>query len=94
MVYEIPRNKKSIKQNEYTVKVGDREYNLPLMGKIKPSVVLESQEHADELKQLWVLLEGVAPGLFDEFEDGDELGAFFKDWQKESGIEVGESEAS
>lgn len=97
MVYEVPRSKKSLKQNQFTFKLEGKTYSIPLMRYLKPSV-MEQMTNAtaeDSFGAARALFASVGhPDLLDQFEDSEQLDALMSAWQEASGITVGESESS
>jgi hypothetical protein len=100
-MYVVPKSKKSIKQDQFEItiptevkgKSEDRTFSLPSMKFLKPAVMAQA-EQMGQISASRHMLESVAPGLFDLFEDADQINGFMEAWQEFSGITVGESAAS
>lgn len=96
MVFEVPVAKRSIDQNLFKFKMpGDDRtvYKLPKLQFIKPSL-FERLEGSKKIDIIRALTDEYIPGLFDAFEDPDQLLALYNAWAEESGISVGESSGS
>lgn len=95
MAFRVPPAKRSIKQNVYEFQMPDSEeiYELPLLRYIKPSLVeeLDGGKKSDIVRKL---LETYVPGIYERFEDADQLVALYEDWARESGMTLGESSGS
>lgn len=94
MVYKIPASKKSIKQNQFEVEATNgATYVLPSLKFIDPNLMVEV-EKMPQMAGTKHLFDAMAPGLFETFEDGEQVGALMEAWQEFSGVTVGESQAS
>lgn len=96
MVFEIPAAKKSVDQNLFKFRMpgkDDTTYKVPLLQFLRPSLIaqLEQVTKFEAVKQL---TDEYCPGLFDRFEDSDQLIAFYNAWAEASGIDLGESSGS
>jgi hypothetical protein len=101
MVFAVPASKRSLKQNryEFTVPGDKKKYSIPLV-KFLPAGALESVSEQEDVSIFDILT------FFDEAEvtegtaaavrtlDQEQINALMADWQKESGVSVGESSAS
>lgn len=97
MVYEVPAAKRSLKQNLFEFKVGSKTYTVPKFEHLSVGV-LESVETAPANAigpYLSVFGEADSPvGKAIRTLDKDQLTALIEAWQSDSGVSVGESEAS
>lgn len=96
MVFEVPAAKRSIDQNLFKFKMpGDDRtvYKLPKLQYIKPSLV-EQLDGQSKMTIVRRLTDEYIPGLFDRFEDPDQLLSLYEAWAEESGLSVGESSGS
>lgn len=97
MVYEVPAAKRSLKQNLFEFKVGSKTYTVPKFEHLSVGV-LESVETAPANAigpYLSVFGEANSPvGKAIRTLDKDQLTALIEAWQSDSGVSVGESEAS
>jgi hypothetical protein len=91
--YQVPPSKASIEQNRFTFTLNGKDYSLPKLAFIKPSLV-EQLEGATKLKAVRMLTDHYIPGLFDEFEDAEQLTDLYNAWATASGLKLGESSAS
>lgn len=97
MVYEVPAAKRSLKQNVFEFKVSGKTFSVPKFEYL-PVGVLETLENTPET--------AIAPflGIFGEKDspigrairslDKEQMVALIQAWQADSGVTVGESEAS
>lgn len=95
MVFEIPKSKASIDQNRFKFKFpGERKtYSVPLMKYLKPSLAVQFEE-LSEVAAFKLIIDEYIPEAFEKFDDVEQFEAFLEQWKSESGISVGESEAS
>jgi hypothetical protein len=97
MVYEVPAAKRSLKQNLFEFKVGAKTFSVPKFEHLSVGV-LEAVESApaDAIgPYLLVFGEADSPiGKAIRTLDKDQLTALIGAWQADSGVSVGESEAS
>jgi hypothetical protein len=95
-VYTVPPSKASIKQNrfEFMVPGDDKVYEVPKMRYLKPALIADLDQQEKKYAVLRSLLEVYHPGLFDSFEDLDQVESLYNAWGEASGIQVGESSAS
>lgn len=68
-------------------------YKLPKLQFIKPAL-FERLNGSKKIEIIRALTDEYIPGLFDAFEDPDQLLALYNAWAEESGISVGESSGS
>lgn len=96
MVYEVPKSKASIEQNQWSFKLpGDRKtYKVPKLQFIKPSLMREMDSMTNRIDRVYALLEQYHPGLVDNFDGLDQVEAFYTTWAEASGVTTGESSAS
>lgn len=96
MGYTVPDWKKSIDQNIYPVTVGKKTFNLPKASYMTGEQAERMQNAEANGESMYDVLDSIAHGL------GTALRAvpvkyvmeMVEDWQKDSGITVGESAAS
>lgn len=96
MVYEVPKSKKSLKQNRFSFKHDGQTFELP---KFKFLTVGQLELMSGEGTQLTGML-SIAGGAdtplgraFREL-DGEQLEGLVEAWQADSGVTLGESKAS
>jgi hypothetical protein len=96
VVYEVPKSKASVEQNQWSFKMpGDRKtYKVPKLQFIKPSLMRQMDTMTNQIDRVYALLENYHPGLVDNFDGLDQVQDFYEQWAKDSGITVGESSAS
>lgn len=92
MVYQVPPAKKSKDQDKFRFEFAGKTHTLPLM-KLLPPVDMALME-GESLTAIRQVFEKHVPGVFDKFETTEQLEALTKAWAKDSGIDLGESEAS
>lgn len=95
-VTRVPRSKASLAQNRYRFLMPEPDetvYDVPLLKFLKPSIVLAADE-LSETAFIKLLFSEYLPGVFDRFEDAEQLSDFMAGWSAASGISTGESEAS
>lgn len=92
MVFQVPPAKKSKDQDKFKFEFGGKAYTLPLMKLLPPAdmAMMEGQS----LTSIRAVFEKHVPGVFDRFETTEQLELLTKEWAKDSGIDLGESEAS
>jgi hypothetical protein len=92
--YKVPDWKKSIGQNMYDVEVGDKTFTIPRAEYLSAEHV-ELMSRTGELGSTFVL-NTICPGLGDAFAPVPVkfVNEFIAAWQKDSSIDLGESEAS
>lgn len=95
MVYEVPASKASIKQNRFEFKVpGDKKtYSVPKLQFLKPSLVQDVEED-NPIRAMRAILDYYTPGVYEKFEDGEQVAGLFNAWAEGSGVDLGESSAS
>lgn len=101
MAYKVPAAKKSKDQNRFDVdidvetdgKTVTKHFSVPSMKYMKPAVVAAAEGMPNTIGSQF-LIDAVAPGLFELFEDGEQFNAFMAAWQEFSQVTVGESSAS
>lgn len=75
---------------------GGKKFELPLMSNLKFGVIRKLRKESDS-EQMFMLLELVADkralAAIDDM-TGEEVGALFTEWQKASGVDLGESGGS
>jgi len=97
MVYEVPVSKRSAKQNVFEFKVGQKSYTVPKFAYLSVGVLESFQEAGDE--ELTPFLDAFGTkdtpvGKAVRTLDQEQLKALILAWQSDSGVTVGESEAS
>jgi len=95
MVYQVPASMASIKQNrfEFSLPGSNKVYSVPKLQFIKPSIALQFNE-LGEVQIANILFAEYLPEVFPQIEDSSQLEALLNAWKEESGVGVGESEAS
>lgn len=95
MVFEVPESKRSLDQNVFKFTFpGDRAvYKIPKLQYLRPSLI-EQIEGGSKVAAVRAVTNEYAPGLFERFEDSEQLAAFYEAWAKASGISLGESSGS
>lgn len=93
MAFEVPTSKKSIKQNRFSFKVGNKTYDIPLL-KFAPVAAAEAFEEERNVAGLMLCCENDAARDAIRRMDGDQFGALMDAWQAASGVDVGESDGS
>lgn len=96
MGYTVPDWKQSIHQNIYPVTVGENTYELP-KAKYITGEQAERMQHADTAgESMYDILDDICPGLGAAFRGIPVMfmQELLEDWQKDSGVTVGESAAS
>lgn len=93
MVFQVPPSKRSLKQNQFEFAIGDRQFSVPLLRYIKPSLAFEL-DGATPAAAAGLLFQEYLPDALPLFEDVEQLNAFATAWQEASGVTSGESEAS
>lgn len=95
MVYQVPKSKRSLKQNvfQFTMPGDDTVYSVPKLQFVRPALVtrIEGGSKVDAVK---AVTDEYVPGLFDRFEDAEQLAGFYNAWAEASGISLGESSPS
>src|SRR3954471_7210778 len=99
MVYQVPKSKKSLKQNKFEFTIaGDpdegRVYSLPLLKYISPALArrLGSESPVEGMGVLFD--EYIGEEILGKFEDMEQLEGLFTALQEASGATAGESSAS
>jgi hypothetical protein len=93
-MYEVPKSKKSLKQNQFEFKLNGKTYSVPLMKYIKPSIAMRAMS-APPAEQVRIILEEyIGETVFDQFDDMEQIDDWMNALQEASGITVGESPAS
>lgn len=94
-MFEVPAPKRSMKQNLFQFKMpGDEKvYELPKLQYLKPSLV-DKLDGGQKIEVIRGITDEYIPGLFDQFDDSEQLIALYEAWAKESGISLGESSGS
>lgn len=95
MPYEVPRSKKSLKQNrfEFILPGAKKVYSVPLLKFLKPDLVMELDTLSEGMA-MRRLLQSEMPGVLEKIDDLDQLVGLFDAWGKASGLDLGESSAS
>lgn len=95
MVFQVPTSQASIKQNrfEFTLPGSKKVYSVPKLQFVKPSIALQFND-LSEIQIANILFSEYLPEVFPQLEDASQLEALLNAWKEESGIDVGESEAS
>jgi hypothetical protein len=93
-MFEVPKSKKSLKQNQFEFKLNGKTHSIPLMKYIKPAMMVRmmSVPQAEQVRILFQ--EYVGADVFEEFDDMEQVEAWMEALQKASGIDEGESVAS
>lgn len=94
MVFEVPKSKRSIKQNRYQFTFDGEKFELPKMQYIPVGVsgLLKDERINEAFEALAdgnARLQQVLMGL-----DSEQIQALFADWESESDVTAGESPAS
>lgn len=93
MAFQVPKSKASIKQNRFSFEIEGKKYELPLMKYVSVET-LAAFENERPIQGL------IAAAPDDRTKDAiralesDQLDALLTEWQEESEITPGESEAS
>lgn len=93
MPFDVPKSKKSIKQNRFEFTLDGESFSIPLL-KFAP---VEAAEHFENNRNVAGILACCEnPKARDAIRslDGDQFGPLMDAWQEASGITAGESEAS
>jgi hypothetical protein len=95
MVYTVPKSQASIAQNRFVFKMpGEaKQRSVPLLKFIKPSLV-EALDGGEKFAVVRGLLDEYVPGVYDQFEDMEQITDFYTEWAKQSGIDMGKSSDS
>lgn len=101
MTYRVPAAKKSKDQDKFEItievdekgKTVEKTFHLKSMKNVKPAVVAAA-ETMGAVSGSQYIINSIAPGLFELFEDGEQFNDFMTAWQEWSGVSVGESSAS
>lgn len=93
-MYEVPDPKKSIAQNRFAFKIGDKEYHLSRM----KFLTLAQADKIDDDASPARIMAAIAPDertakALNEVPI-EHLEGLFEAWQADSGVSVGESEGS
>lgn len=94
-MYEVPKSKKSLKQNQFEFKLGGKIRRVPLMQYMKPAVALQFADGMNEMAAARLLFDATdQPELLEEFDDMLQVMEFVQAWQEASTVSAGESSAS
>lgn len=94
-MYEVPKSKKSLKQNQFEFKLGGEVYRVPLLQYMKPSVARKFTDNMNEFDAAALVFEATEqPDLLEKFDDFEQVAAFVQAWQEASTVTAGESSAS
>jgi hypothetical protein len=93
MAFQVPAAKKSIGQNwfEFQMPGDDTVYRIPAVKTLKLDRVADIERSLASVRDLF---EEHAPGVFARFDDAEQFNELVKAWQSDSGVTLGESEAS
>ncbi|BAU32455.1 hypothetical protein [Microcella alkaliphila] len=98
--FAVPESKRSIRQNQYefTLPGGKKVYRIP-KAKFLPVGIIEKFDGGQKnlsIADVLAMFEGGDKAALDAIRtlDSEQLQALTKDWQADSGLTVGESEAS
>jgi hypothetical protein len=92
MVYQVPPAKKSKAQDKFEFEIGGKTHSLPLMKLLPPRDMALMEGRS--LNSIRDVFEQHAPGVFDQFENTEQLEGLTKAWAADSGLDLGESPAS
>lgn len=95
MGFKVPDYKQSIKQNVYSVDFPEKSFEVPKFKYLKGEYV-DMLTRPSEFGGPYAVLDKVKDGLGAAFKPLPFIAyeEFMKDWQSDSGVTVGESEAS
>lgn len=93
MAYQVPKSKASIKQNRFEFEVDGKTYDIPQMKYLSIGSV-EAFENEHPIQGLIMASDNEDARAALRSLEGDQLEGLMEAWQKESGVSVGESEAS
>lgn len=93
-MFEVPKSKRSIKQNRYQFKLDGKTFDVPKAQylPLRAAKLFDEEKFIAgflELAEGNKALEDALLGL-----DGEQLNALMEDWQKESDVSLGESDTS
>lgn len=93
-MFEVPKSKRSIKQNRYQFKLAGKTFDIAKAQYLpmRAAKLFEEEKIVDGLLQLAEGNEALEDALLDL--DGEQLSALVEDWQRESDVSLGESETS
>lgn len=96
MGYKIPDWKKSIDQDKFDVEIGDESYAMPKAEYLTGRQAQRLQESDDVEGGIYAVLDEITPGLGTALLDVPVkyVKEMVTEWQKDAGIELGESSAS
>ncbi|WP_157560528.1 hypothetical protein [Microbacterium gubbeenense] len=96
MGYKVPDWKKSLDQNKFDVEVDGSTFLLPKAEYMTGAQVQRFSEADDVEGGVYTVLDEVSPGLGTAMKDVPVkyVKEFISEWQKDSGISLGESSAS
>lgn len=89
-MYQVPKSKKSIKQNQFEFEIDGKQYTVPLLKYLPVSTIIrfESEGFKAVLEAFGTHADIV--GALDQ----EQFEGLTKAWTEESGIDLGESQAS
>lgn len=92
-MYEVPDPKKSIAQNQFPFKIGEKEFHLP-RAKFMTGRQADSIEDSDGITEIFSKIadKRTADALLDL--PMEHIEGLFEAWQKDSGVNLGESASS
>jgi len=93
MAFTVPASKKSIKQNRFEFEVDGEKYDIPYL-KFAPVASIEAFENERNVTGFVLMCDSDEAKAAIRSMDGEQLEAFMEAYQKESGVDVGESSAS
>lgn len=96
MGYKVPDWKKSIKQNLYEIETDDGVFYLPKVEYLSGDQAIAMSQAQESEERTYEVLDELAPGLGAAFRPVPVkyLKEMIEDWQADSGVGLGESEAS
>lgn len=96
MGYKVPDWKKSVEQNLFEVTVGSKTFKLVKAEYMTGDQVEQLQAAGNDTAAVYAVLDDLCPGLGAAFKPVPVkyLTEFIMAWQKDSGMELGESSAS
>lgn len=93
-MYEVPKSKKSLKQNQFEFKVNGKTHSIPLLKYLKPALVAKLVDASPAVVIGAIFDEYLGPEVLAEFDDMEQVEGLLEALQKASGVDVGESAAS
>ena len=94
MTFQIPKSKASIDQNKFTFGFEDGStFTVPTVQYLKPKHASAITE-GGTIATVGRILDELAPGAYDKFDDTTQFNAFLAAWTEASTASLGESQAS